>query len=301
MRESGGKTGWRQVDLTASLGSRKAQTFGVSQDRSGEIYLAVALEKSEDPKYSELYITPALSNDPSKTDWGNLGSQWIYRPYASGLVTIKQVLIGTNDDKKGSPEIIVATEEMDRGVQHYRINSNPKAGDWFWETYPLPENAIEIVEMALGNHRLGRGVYTLFRRRDALALSSRPSRTLCTRLPITEYEYPPNATSLSVVSDDRGFSDLYVGGDGLYIFRARARKSPARYETIIDAKDAKGISDIIARSDGDRVSLWLIRGERLLYLSGKVGDQPDWSPVIPLRSSRRSPDGATEELAEDGQ
>jgi len=285
MREAGGKTGWRQIDLTASLGSRKAQAFGVSQDRSGEIYLAVALEKAEDPKYSELYITPALSNDPSRTDWGNLGSRWIYRPYASGLVTIKQVLMGTNDDKKGSPEIIVATEEMDRGVQHYRINSNPKAGDWFWETYPLPENATEIVEMALGNHRLGRGVYTLFRRVDGLALEFTTFKDPVYKTTYNvNMEVPPNATSLSVVPDDRGFSDLYVGGDGLYVFRARAQKSPARYETIIGAKDAKGISDIIARRDGERISLWLIRGERLLYLSGKVGDQPNWTPVIPLRA-----------------
>ena len=138
------------------------QTFAVSQNLEGDIWLAIAIADSVDGA-SKLYLSPPISAQTQ--DWLAICDSFKLKELAAGTV-IKRLIIGTSDDGKGSP-LVIANVLSKGKVTNLRINSNFNDTAWSWADLTIPENAESFLGLEIGHiEGIGRGIYSLYRIRD---------------------------------------------------------------------------------------------------------------------------------------
>lgn len=267
---NGSETGWKAVNLSGKVASGPVVTYAVSQNRSGGI--TVALAAVEGSNHS-LWVSRTLPNTAGDVErWERM--EWAERPDVKPH-RIGSLHLGTDDDKAGFPILIAATQddEAHDKAQHYIVQTAPGAQAGLWEQFPMPENAQEIIALTPGSHALGRGVYTLYRKEAALRLVFTSVKDIYGKTHNVELPVPQGARSLDALSaGSKGFTDLYIGGDGIYRIPARNQssvKSRQYVAELANAATAAGIKQIIVRDDEDKVSVWgLSKENRLHYISG---------------------------------
>lgn len=294
-RQPNSDTGWQQVDLSAGLGTDlKVNAFAVSQAKTGAITLALAVESATEPGVSRLYITAALANDPTQVDWSNFTPQWVPRPSTQGSLTVKEILLGTSDDQTGPPTIVVSTAQTGQDDSYWLVDGNTSHTDAasLWKQYHLPENTRDLIDLAVGSlpFPYGRGIYTLYGVGSDLTLAFN------TLIPnpfgktyAIDLTAPPGARVLCPAANSNGYSDLYVAGDGLYVFPSGRQTSGATAATIADAQTTagmRGLEELLVATDDEHVSSWTKGNQEvLLYVTGSRGADPQWSYPLSLRSN----------------
>ncbi len=280
MRHAGSPNGWQQIDLSVELGAQRAvQTFAVSQDKQGTLRLALALERSDAPGMSDLYISRSLSNDPNITDWHFFGQKWVARPYSEKALKITRILLGTNDDNEGTPLMLVGATPAAGDAGYWFVNTDPDVTSALWSYYPLPTNAQHVIDLAVGTHLLGRGIYALYLNNGERVLQFRQLEDAIN----INLSVPRQATRLAVLPNDQGAADLYVAGDGVYLFKAENQMSDAHAIAIQTPDPLPSVVDMIVRDDAETVALWALTSQHeLLYTTASKHDSA-WSMPIRLR------------------
>lgn len=292
-RQPDGDTGWQQIDLSAGLGTDlKVNAFAVSQANTGAITLALAVESAAEPGVSRLYITAALANDPTQVDWSNFSSQWVARPSMQDGLSVKEILLGTSDDQAGPPTIFVSTAQAGQDDSYWLVDGDTSHTDAasLWKQYHLPENTKDLIALAVGSlpFPYGRGVYTLY------GVGSDLTLVFNTLTPnpfgktyAIDLTAPPGARALCPAVNGNGYSDLYVAGDGLYVFPFGRQTSGATAATIADAQTTagmQGLEELLVATDDEHVSIWTKGNQEvLLYVTGLRGTDPQWSYPLSLR------------------
>jgi hypothetical protein len=288
LRDPGGPTGYRQIDLGGPLGEGLVtQAFAVSQARDGTLTLAVAVgETRESP--AALYIAGPIPND-LPMDSADLSRRWVRRDDPRGAAPVVRILIGTDDDRAGSPLIVVATRVA--GVITYSlVDSDTKDPKGSWSPLPPPEDATELLDLDIGATILGRGIYTLYRvgAVTRLVFTSLPNpRTGNTfNIPLTP---PPGAAVLASLPDpnDPKLSTLFVGGSGLHFFSSQNQRRDAQAAEIAGAEALPRVHELVVRQGAEVVAVWALDDAGVLsYVAGTHGDGGalQWTPPLKLRS-----------------
>lgn len=280
MRKGGSASGWEQLDLSAELGvDRAVQTFAVSQEGNGTLRLAMALERPNTGGMSELYISRPLSNDPQVTDWHFFGRKWIPRPFTEQGLQITRILLGTNDDREGTPLMLVGATPEKGDAGYWFVNTDPDAPQGHWSHYPLPTNAQSVLDLAVGTHPLGRGVYALYLNNGERVLQFRQLEDAIN----VNLDPPKQARRLTILPNEQGIAELYVAGDGVHLFKADNQMSGARAAPVQTSDPLPEIADLVVRADAGTVALWALTTQHeLLYTTSSRQDSV-WSTPVRLR------------------
>ncbi|HSR53241.1 MAG TPA: hypothetical protein VLV83_20650 [Acidobacteriota bacterium] len=297
-------SGWKQVSLSASLGSgMRVASFQASQQKDGTIRLAASVHKSGQEGDQKLYLTDDLPNAP-KSAWFSGKPGWKARPFSEGAVRVTQILLGTNDDGQGAPLCVVSVQRGEK-AEYFTVNADVKDTSWVWNPYPLPENAVEALDMSLGSVQGVRGVYGLYRTAagSSLIFTSLPD----SRKPgSVSYDFPvPSGAGLTCIEalpprsffeedddDDDWFDgdedlsfDLYAAGQGLYRFaESRTGKPP---QVIAPSQELGQAKALHVEQDEKHVALWVVeeKSRVLQYVLGSQQDQEmNWTAPLPLRN-----------------
>lgn len=293
-------TSWSQIDLTKTLTGRsdaqdlgtnlQAQSFAVSQDKAGTIWIALAVSANIGGA-SKLYLSKGLSKEFSATDWQSIGSHWQLRELPKGT-SVTRLKMGTSDDDNGSPLVLAVAKTKKNGIPvHYRINSDFNDPSWTWADLTMPEDADECLDVAIGTvEGMGRGIYALYRIGNEFNL-------VFTSLPVTfdgqlitesvqlTLEKNLNPRVISALPDEDGFTDLYVSGDGIYRFPSSVQvTSYARGEQVADASSLlAGVNKLLVRQDSSHISLWgCNQQDQLVYTFFEKEGSGEWQLPIKL-------------------
>jgi len=235
IRSEDSATGWVRRDLSGRLsGNLKAQAFGVSQNSSGDIYLVLAAGKDRLGP-SQLFEAPKLPNDPASPIWEDFGTRWRpirMDPAPSSRIT--EVLLDAPETDDELPLIVVGTSELAGRVPKYlRIMTGLTAQTV--EHFPTLPNADELLDIQVGRPPGSRGVYVLYRLQNTIALEFAGTPDPEFNVPLSfSMVAPPGAMALQPKVNDDGFTDLYVLGNGKFLFRSQKQLANARAEKASD-------------------------------------------------------------------
>ncbi|MGF7048258.1 hypothetical protein J2T13_002765 [Paenibacillus sp. DS2015] len=298
LRDSASKSGWQQYNLSTAIAlDMEATSFEVAQGVDGRLLLALVMSPKGKRDISTLYLTPFITNDTTLTDWSKVGKQWVKRPFIANDASISGIWIGACD---GQSALGVAAVAIEGSIEHYVFNTNVGDNTWLWRKFPLPENAIAIKDLAIGIVYGDPGVYALYETSagQTLEFTSLPD-------PIyhksANYHFPlsTNATSIATLPGNGNSDDLYVAGDGIFLFES----SQSVQTTIIDKALVSGVHKLIVKQDAVSVSIFVVIGDEVLvHTEGLKSDIGKWSPPLAIRagvtqiSALRNPYKLTNEL-----
>src|SRR5262249_24987741 len=153
-----------------------------------------------------------------------------------------------------APMMLVALKTSDEA--HYEEVNIDLKGAWTWREATLPENAKQIYDLAIGNVGGETGVFVLYDTADGQSLTFSPGPY--------DFELQGDAQCIAVLPGEKG-SDLYVGGDGIYLFK----EGSSQRTQIAGAKEISNVSELIVKQDSQAVAVWAIHGdEELTYQTG---------------------------------
>ena len=269
LESEGPGTGWIEIDLTSALsaGPPVCDAFAATQDQSGHLRLAVAIRASNESADSQLYFTDSLSGDPGAIDWTEPEALWRAHPFAADR-RVTRILMGTNDDDAGAPLTFVTTRHSDgKTPQHYFVNPSDQA----FREHHLPENADEFLDLSVGTHpNLGRGLYVLYRIGEDKTLEFTGMPTEYGVPPTVSLVPPPGTHCLRLAPSAQGRSDVYCGGDGVYLFAATGQLSGAIATPVDTSAAVHGVTDLLTTQDEQVITLWCKNDrEELVYLEAK--------------------------------
>ncbi|MEL7116236.1 MAG: hypothetical protein AAGP08_11710, partial [Pseudomonadota bacterium] len=125
------QTGWAQYDLTTALladaGDPNAVvgTFEVVQLANETFALAMATTSGTAPDtMATVYVTAALSADPTASFWSNFEPEWIARPAPSSLpiANVSEFVMGPSDDAS-VPGVVALASSDDDHYNRYFVNA----------------------------------------------------------------------------------------------------------------------------------------------------------------------------------
>jgi hypothetical protein len=233
MRTEDRAAGWVRHDLIATNQGLKAQVFGISQNFNGEIYLVLAAGQ-EPLGPSQLFISAGLPNNPADPIWQNLKDRWIPLHISPTPTRITEVIVDAPESTGETPLIVIGTEERIGKVPKYlRVKSEVRVENV--ELFPMLANADELLDIKAGRPAYGRGVYVLYRRGNNIVLEFDGLPDLEYNVPIgATLTTPPGAVELQPKVNELGFTDLYVIGNGKFLFSYDNQTAYAQAEKIAD-------------------------------------------------------------------
>lgn len=281
-------SGWNQVDLRAAIhiaypdidAAARVYTMAVSQDHDGTFRIAVALAGQNAPVFL-LTHDATLPATPSADFWSQ-SVQWVTRPGVDQVVPAAQlgnatptnILLGTRDDGNGAPTMI-AVLEVAQVAQRFFVNADFGNPSWSWTAYPLTQDIQHVDDVILGVIPIQtggiRGTFVIGNNANnqrALYFTSLPTNVLSQtqNLNFLFANLPPNVAAIAALAGQipnappRAYgTDLYIGGDGLYVLKAADMGyygSKATYTTILPPDAAPGVQEIVGSLGGTAVSLW---------------------------------------------
>lgn len=292
MADPGGPTGWKQLDLTASV-SRWGlpASFAVGQVPGGNITLAVAVSPPSGAPV--IVVAGPLSNDARQTDWTRLADYWVAVGNPQPSATLQALYLGPVDASGGYglPLLAVGFSGGAPGTPNdYLFQPGVTATGVSWKGFPFPTptDSSVIQDYAMGAvSGLGTGVYILYE--NTLAQSQLVFQTLPDsygRHYARELTAPPGATCLEATASG-GTTDLYVGGSsGVFLFSHTSQTDRASGVGIASSQDVPGIREggLIVRQDsgsGGTAAIWALGGEDLMYFHGSATEPGGYSkPVV---------------------
>ncbi|NJK32493.1 MAG: hypothetical protein HC927_08820, partial [Deltaproteobacteria bacterium] len=298
----GSPSGWTQIDLSSAMGADLvALSFGLAQAADGSLFLGVALAPATDPTQSTLYLANGLPNDIQDPAWQDMAARWVARPALVsvdpsgttnlGTPAISRILIGDALAADSTPLVIVVASVAGE-AQHYFVNGDTGSSEWLWKNYPLPLDAAQVVDLVIGCNALGLGTYALTvdpsGNQTALTFTSVPDQYGQTYN--RQFQTPPGARSLAAIPDPNhyGYSQLFVGGDGLYWFPSTGQAANAAAVTILPQSPSGRIYELEVRENSQQIVIWWNdSGENLYFVQGRQSNQasgPAWSEPLVLRS-----------------
>lgn len=250
-------------------------TFEVSQTKSGHFKLLLEIyEKEKDT--SHLLTSGSISNT---IDEGFLEriNRFESRGFLSGKA--QKILVGTaalNLDNGDSyePLEVVCTLYEERDLKYYFWKSaglgTPEAK---WYEFTLTTTAANLKAIAPMQSIDGYGVYALVERDNIETLSLNVLVDVDGGMQTIRRELikPPGGIGSmdSALSNDDEHTDLYLGGNGLWVHKAeRIEKSVATTNEPIrltKEKELKGITELFTVSDHKEVTLLALTQEGILY------------------------------------
>ena len=293
MADPGGPTGWKQLDLTASL-SRwgTPTTFTVSQVPGGNITLAVAAAPSTGAPV--IVAAGPLSNDAAQTDWTKLADYWVVVGNPQPQATLDALYLGPVDASSGYgiPLLAVGFSGGTPGAPNdYLFTPGVTATGVSWSAspFPTPTDSSDIHDYAMGTVAgLGTGVYILYD--NTLGQSQLVFMTLPDaygRHYARELTAPSGATCLASTASSGGGTDLYVGGtSGVFLFSSKNQGDRAVGLGIASSQDVPGLREggLLVRQDqvsGGTTAIWALSGENLLYFHSSATEPGGYSkPVV---------------------
>jgi hypothetical protein len=277
LRSNDSSTGWVVYDLSSSLlANSMATTFEASQGTAGNIQLAIGICPVGQPQQGQFYITTYLSNDTTQIDWANFGNQWVARPF-NGEPNFTDIVIGGYDN---TTPLGIAVVQNNGSEQRFQFNTNASDSTWNWEAYKLPENATNIIEVAVGKISNRWGSYVLYDTASGRSLSftSLPDDYGSTH----NYSFVAPATIntiQAIVGTDMYNYDLYAAGDGIYLFEHSHTSAP---KVVTSSDVSSGIHQMVAVTDGQNITLWTVYGDEILqYIEGD-NNHINWQTPIPM-------------------
>ena len=262
------QTGWLAVNLTANSKRGNVNTYTVSQSQKGIITLAVAFKKQD--TYSLLVSHPLNNKVANTTQWKNI--EWCDHTDVPPHI-IGKLYLGM-DDGDGSPLMIVTTNDRQGSdyAEHYIVETgSPTIYPKPWELFPIPNNALEIVDIAVGRHSLfGRGIYNLYKTDGGMSLQFISLKDKYRKTHNIDLPVPQNAKTIDALpTGTNGNTDLYIGGNGIYLlpnkYHFSKYKDPKYFTVLAMPEKAPDVQKIIARDDSQNLSVWALDQKNQLY------------------------------------
>jgi hypothetical protein len=232
LRDPSQTTGWAQIPLSDQLAgidglgpAPLTQSFAVSQDSDGCIWLALTASAGDPAMPSNIYVSPKLGDDQTPDDWRQFGKMLLRRPIPA--VAFTTMVLGGGDDGIGFPGIVVGTMRSNGQMDHYFVNPDPAVTTWTCLPWQMPTQTKACLAMAFGSVPvLGRGVYALCSTtdpaKDSLTFTTMPvvddegqSHTTLRSFDLPSYYVNTSRPALAALPVSEGTTELYLSGAGL--------------------------------------------------------------------------------------
>ncbi|BAZ30526.1 hypothetical protein NIES4074_29870 [Cylindrospermum sp. NIES-4074] len=266
------QTMWSQFELTKE--GEKVTAFDVKQDEtSGNICLAVALIDK-----SQTYYRMTNWFNPANYDWNKFITSNLLgngKKLPDHDAEINKIVL----DKEGA---LLATRKDGKDAKYYRV-----VGSKITE-YILPEQGIEIQDLALGSRANLLGIFLLYRTEGSqtLLFKSFPVPGYNGKTYKERFDCDKDSINAITVLPNRGNDILFAGGDNLYCF--------STHKTKVDVSSGRKILQIKAAQDSKVQSLIVdceapSQTRYLAELSRQRNDEnaewpSDWSTSTPIHA-----------------
>lgn len=280
LRDLASKTGWSQHDLSTAIAPDLSVTsFEVAQGTDGRLLLALAASQAGQTENTTLYLTPFITNDTVLTDWSKVGRQWVARPFPTAEAAIGRILIGAVN---GQSALGIAAVTAAGITEQYMFNTDAGDATWLWKKFPLPENATELLDLAVGSVNGDPGVYALYNTNagQTLEFTSLPDPTYH-KSSRYDFPLPANAAAIVAIPGAGASHDLYAAGDGVYLY-----KDSGRSAAILANKSAvSGAHELVVKQDETNAAVFVVCGdEKLVHTGGPKSMIEAWSEPLIIQS-----------------
>lgn len=289
-------TGWTQINLNAALTSLSGlgaspvvQSFGVSQDQDGSIWMVIAAANSLSSP-SLLFISKKLTNSGDPSEWETLSSKLVKREIPDRL-TVTDMDIGNGTSDGASPLVLIVAHKNGGMAEHYQINPNVLDSSWSYSSLILPQNATSCLDAKVGNlPGYGPGVYALCQLGSAYNMSFTTIPSYYNGHPVTDsidLWIPPNfiPTTMATLQTANEQTELYLGGNGIYRYTlAQQQESNLLAQLIADDTYYSNVDLLLVVQDPDahEIDIWATNDKNVLVHSSgsSVGDDLIWQQPV---------------------
>jgi hypothetical protein len=304
--ESGTTDGWTVINLSTQFPDYAiARTFDVSQDLNGNISITLALSK-QDQSTTDIFVASMLSYNYAQTDWSQFSASCHEVSGFDEHFAAEKILMGTSDDDKVPLTVIAGNIQ---GSKYYYQILDGKTS----QTLEFPENVSKnpnsLMAIEIG-HALGqRGITFLYKigetqTLETTTLPDESSGSITSDFspgndgipePFRHLTYTCMTTVIGTQTSPLNLSsDIYVGTEtGVYLF---PNSRLGNMQKVTDK--IKDVHEIVVRTDGDNLSIWVMASpSNLYYIYGKrdntytfnepIRFSDDTIHLAPIRSLKR--------------
>ncbi|KAL7272159.1 hypothetical protein RUND412_005045 [Rhizina undulata] len=206
---------------------------------------------------------------PSQVDWA--GNADLRPQLFQGIkkdIIVKRFYLGNNDDGQSYPLLIVVFSNAgNSNVDVNRIHVDVTAKSWSYKTdIQLPENTAAMTDMCIGNLSMARGVFTLYEIQGTYSLKF--VGLIDEEFGVsfsTDLIVPPGAKTLASFTNNEGYTDLLIGGTGLFFFTAEDASNSGSNPTQVTSDNSfHRIQEIYVAKADDRISVWATNGDNTM-------------------------------------
>jgi hypothetical protein len=281
------KAPWRQLDISSCLGAGwTVQTFRVLQVAGGSLYLALAAKDAAGA--SHFYLTAPLPNDPANAVWNPaFAANWVERSFANGFTSIDHILMSAGASPTDAPVVLATATGGTGEAQRFYVNADLTTQLNLWQPWPVPQNASRILDVAVGTLPvLGAGSFALYLVGSTLQLDFTMATQMSGQYISRSFTPPAGAAALGTLQHPDGTTDLYMAGNGVYVYTSdnmQAYATPVQIGTTLNA----GIgTELAVRQDSGSIALWVLDQGVLSYMHGTKGaGAPTWTTPLPVQSN----------------
>ncbi|PKY06356.1 hypothetical protein P168DRAFT_325235 [Aspergillus campestris IBT 28561] len=262
-----GSSGQRELHnfgIMLGFGTYKAQALDVAQDpSSGVLYIALATERNASESTVSL-LRPFHPKDRDLSSAATKLGDLIMTENSPAYNRVYSIsMVGTAADSVYPPTLLQYQTTVHESHDLASIAVKKENGSYSWDRetdVQLPENASNILAIQpmvakLGDHTLP-GYATLYVLQGETQLifqtvnvQHKYSKTL---------KCPPGAQSLSTVISSDGFSDLLIGGTGLYRYHADLQQITEKTEADLISQEGVfgSVKYLSVTQSGENLSVW---------------------------------------------
>lgn len=281
------KAAWRQLDISSCLGAGwTVQTFRVLQVAGGSLYLALAAKDAAGA--SHFYVTAALPNDPANAVWNPaFQANWVERSFANGFTSIDHILMSAGASPTDLPVVLATATGSTGEAQRFYVNADVTTQLNLWQPWPVPQNASRILDVAVGTLPvLGAGSFALYLVGSTLQLDFTMAAQMSGQYISRSFAPPKGAAALGMLQNPDGTTDLYIAGNGVYVYTSdnmQPNATPVQIGTTLNA----GIgTELAVRQDSSNIAIWVLDQGVLSYMHGTKGaGAPTWTTPLPVQSN----------------
>ncbi|MFT6914555.1 MAG: hypothetical protein ACJAWL_000851 [Motiliproteus sp.] len=250
---------WQQLNLSAQFGRRyHAQAFAAIQRDDGAITLAVSITTKSWGKQGRLYVAEYLSNQPDTVDWANVTGRFTEHSPKVPHEIVNILFFPSSGDSAHSRLVVDAKPvDAEAGVDHYLVDLSALDPQPQWAKVNLPHDVRKTLQTGFGHH----GIAALWSIYDVGAdrvveMTTLPDPEWPTCLSQKYHQLPAGAATVALTpGTDPRFDDVYIGGDGICVYRGKKNTQP---EIVVDSSLVTGVRQLGIRALGDAVLVWFV-------------------------------------------
>lgn len=248
---------WEQINLTEQFDRRSTvQAFEVVQDRKGRIWIALALAACNE-QAGELHIAGPLSNKAGAITWGS-ATQY-FSPRKQQIGDLEIVGIHLESGSARTPLLVAQGKKVGSigRVDHYLVVADNAQINPEWREIQLPNDIDDLLDVTYGWHKGLEGLWALYTVGNdrVLEFTSVIDPEFLTSIHVKYEDPPPDLARISAIPNpkNRKNSDLFVAGDGVYVYLAVEESA---YTDIASATQQPGVKDLIVQRSTEATSVW---------------------------------------------